>query len=389
MVTYLDYAATTPCADAVVDAMAPHWANTFANAGSLHGLGLQAQQVVQAALEQLAQAFNTPAACWTYTSGATEANNTVLQSLCQQTPTPGHLIISALEHDAVRTVAYYLQDRHGWALTELPVAPQTGLIAPTHLAAAIRPDTRLISIMHGNNEVGTLQPIAELSDVARRHHIPFHTDAAQTAGKLPINLAEWPDVDYLTLSGHKCYGPKGIGALYTRHGALPLMPLLYGGGQQQGQRGGTLPVPLIVGLSAALSYALPAYQAKIPVLHQWTQQIRQAVLAANPNALWNGPLDPMQRVPGLAHFSFSGLQGEALVNQLSLKGFAVASGSACHSAQLAPSHVVLALGRSHAESMGTLRISLGLHTQPADVDKLVTVLNAVVSRLYQSKAKNK
>jgi cysteine desulfurase len=386
---YFDHAATTPCL--VTEAMAPYWEDCFANAGSLHPLGFKSREAVDLALATLNQAFHAPdGSTWLLTSGATESNHTLLSGLLADPSLPHpHLVLSAFEHDAMAEPARHLCQQHGWQLTALPVEADTGLITPQALADCLAQNpASLVSLIHGHNEVGTLQPVAELARVAHQHGALFHTDAAQTAGKLALFLSgdapdAWAAVDYLTLSGHKCYGPKGIGALY-RHPSAPLpKPLLYGGGQQNGLRGGTEPVPLVVGLATAVTHSL-AWYTDHP-LDDWVAQLRDAVLAAVPQARWNGPWHPRDRVPGHAHFSFAGLGGDALVNQLGLKGFAVSSGSACHSQKLQPSAAVLALGRSEAASLGTLRITMGRHTTQQAVQALTEAIITVTYRLYQRK----
>jgi cysteine desulfurase len=389
---YFDYASTTPCL--VADAMAPYWATVYANAGSLHGPGYEARQAVDQAKTALHTAFNSHGGQWVFTSGATESNQLVLAGVLNQLNTqpacPRHMVISAVEHDAVAVPARQLCQQWGWQLTELPVEPETGMITPDSLDGYLQHHpAALVSLMHGNNEVGTLYPLAALSQVARRHGALFHTDAAQTAGKLPLNLGSdlgrGPDglaVDYLTLSGHKCYGPKGIGALYLRNGSPLPIPMQTGGGQQAGLRGGTEPVPLIVGFAAAVTDSL-AWYAQESLLAEAVMLLRDTVLADCPHAVWNGPWDPTHRVPGHAHFSFPGLKGDALVNQLGFKGFAVSSGSACHSQVIQPSAVVLALGRDAAASLGTLRITMGRHTTLDSVHQLAEAIVAVVTRLQR------
>ena len=385
---YFDHAATTPCL--VTDAMAPYWTDMFANASSLNPMGFKTREVVELALASLNQAFATPeGSLWLWTSGATESNHTLLAGLLSQPLPHRHLVISAFEHDAIAVPARHLCQLHGWTLTELPVQPETGLIIPEMLAACLEQQpASLVSIIHGHNEVGTLQPVAELARVAHRYRALFHTDAAQTAGKLKLALSgetdtAWTAVDYMTVSGHKNYGPKGIGALYCHPDAPLPQPLLLGGGHQNGLRGGTEPVPLIVGLATAVTQSM-AWYADHP-LNAWVAQLRDTVIAAVPQALWNGPWEPENRVPGHAHFSFAGLGGDALVNQLGLKGFAVSSGSACHSLKLQASAAVLALGRSEAASLGTLRITMGRHTTRQQVDDLTQAIIAVATRLYSRK----
>jgi cysteine desulfurase len=378
MTIYADYAATTPCCPQSVAAMAPLWAGQgFGNAASLHPMGYAAQQRVTQAAHTAAIATHTQPHQWQWTSGATESNHQILAAMPHLFPEGGHVVISALEHDAVWLPALALGQRPGWQVTVLAVAPHTGIINPQALHAVLQPNTRLVSIMHGNNEVGTLQPVAALAAVVKRHNpaVLFHSDAAQTMGKYAENWGELGTcVDYVTASAHKCYGPKGVGALIQLNDKAPTLPALQPGPNGT-DRAGTLPVPLIVGFATALQATLSAYTPAMHLqLNTWVAHIRDALLEGMPHTVWNGPWDSTDRLPGHAHVSIEGLQGEALVNQLGLRGIAVSSGSACHSAQLQPSRVVLALGRTPEQGLGTLRISLGLHTTQADVDAIISTV---------------
>jgi cysteine desulfurase len=380
---YLDHAATTPLDPRVLEAMRPYFESHHGNPSSLHRQGVAARQSIEQARQTLAQVFQTPPDAWVFTGGGTEANNLAILGVCrayqQQFPRQPHkhLITSAIEHAAVLQPCQYLA-QHGWTLTTLPVDAQ-GRVSPDDLQQALRPETVLVSIMHGNNEVGTLQPIQVLGQICRDAGVLFHTDAVQTAGKLPLDLGQLP-IDYLTLSAHKVYGPKGVGALYMHPNALRPEPLLFGGGQESGLRSGTEAVAAIVGLAKAFSLAHEAMATETPRLHALQQQFITAIQAQVPAAQINGPLDPSERVPGNVHLSFDHTQGEALVLKLDLAGIAASSGSACHSGALTPSHVVLALGKSSALAMGTLRLSMGRSTTWED-------LAVVLDRLYNCNPK--
>ncbi|MDX2083852.1 MAG: cysteine desulfurase family protein [Candidatus Melainabacteria bacterium] len=392
---YLDHAATTPVSAEVLDAMAPLWQQSFANPASLHTPGRQAKQHWQWALDTLAEVFFTQPADWILTSGGTEADNLAIlgvaraQKQARPLATP-HLIVSAIEHAAVLEAARFLEAYEGFHVSYLPV-DACGRVTVETLEAAIRPETVLVSVMHGNNEVGTLQPIDALGSLCRARGVPFHTDAVQTAGKLPLDLSQLP-VDYLTLSAHKLYGPKGVGALYCHPHAPRPQPLVYGGDQQQGLRPGTVPVYLAVGLAAALQQCVQQQATEIPRLwaltthlqqqlqmalgDAFTSQPRPAGTTVQPNTrLWlNGPAEASARVPGLVNLSVPGREGEALVLNLDLQGFAVSSGSACHSGRQEPSSVLLAMGADPSRARGSVRIALGRSSTQADLDRLVAAL---------------
>jgi cysteine desulfurase len=336
------------------------------------------------ARETLANVLGGPPEAWVFTSGGTEADNLAVLGVAmaqqQQDPMRKHIVVSAIEHSAVRNPARWLAQQ-GWQVTFLPVNGE-GVVSVDDVAAALTPHTALVSVMHANNEVGSIQPIAEIAAMlrARGGEVPFHTDAVQTVGKLPVHVADL-GVDYLSLSAHKFYGPKGVGALYVRPGALAPQPLFYGGGHEAGLRAGTENVAGIVGLAAALKLAidgLPEESARLRQLQaQWLDQLPRRV----PVAQCNGPSQPMQRVPGNLNFSFPPIEGESLVLSLDLKGIAVSSGSACHSGKIDPSHVLLAMGKSTQVARSTVRFSLGKHTRPADLDRVLDVLPGIVERL--------
>ena len=288
----------------------------------------------------------------------------------------GHIITTAIEHHAILHTAQYLE-KQGYEVTYLPVDGD-GLVDPANLEAAIRPDTILISVMAANNEIGTIQPIAEIGAIARAHKVLFHTDAVQAVGHIPVDVEEW-NVDLLSLSGHKFGGPKGIGALYMKK-PLRLPALIQGGGQEKGRRSGTENVPGAVGMAAALKEAtdhLPEESARLAALRDKLI----AGLSGLPYASLTG--HPVKRLPGTASFVFEGVEGEALLLHLDARGICASSGSACSSASLDPSHVLLAIGLPHAIAHGSLRLSLGADNTEADVDYILKEVPAVVAYLRE------
>ena len=375
---YLDHAATTPLDERVLDAMRPYLESHHGNPSSLHRSGVSARNALDSARQSLATVFESQPESWVFTGSGTEADNLAILGVCRayETKYPDkkkHLITSAIEHSAVLNPCRYLE-QHGWLLTVLPVDEQ-GFVLPENLEQAIRPETALVSIMHGNNEIGTVQPLEALGRICRNAGVLFHADAVQTAGKLPLNLNQLP-VDYLSISGHKVYGPKGIGALYVAPESLTPEPLILGGGQESGLRAGTEPVANIVGLVKAFELASDTMEVESVRLRQLQAQFLSALDKELPSAELNGPFDVSHRVPGNIHLSFEHTEGESLVLKLDLAGIAASSGSACHSGALTRSRVVLALGKSEAKAKGTLRLSMGKRTTWADLE---TVLERLVS----------
>lgn len=379
---YLDHAATTPVDPAVVDAMRPYWEQAFGNPSSLHAWGREASKALRQARKDIAACFNTTPDSLIFTSGATEANNLVIQGLAATLKNKGrHIITTGIEHSAVHEPCERLE-AEGWEVTRLPV-DEEGFVSLDTLKQAVRPDTVLVSIIHGNNEIGTIQPIETMGAFLREKGILFHTDAVQTAGKLPLDLSMLP-VDYLTLSAHKLYGPKGVGALYNREGAPLPKSLVVGGGQERALRSGTENLPSIVGFAEALSLAVERMPEETRRLRELQEYLIQGILREIPTAILNGPRDVNRRVPGNVHFSFPPAEGEALVLRLDLKGIAVSSGSACHSAVIEPSRVVKALGKSDEVARATVRFSVGRHTTQAELERVLEVLPDVVRRFQKA-----
>lgn len=377
---YLDHAATTPLRAEVAEAMAPFWQERFGNPSSLHHVGKAAHKALREARAQIAQALGgVDPSTLIATSGATEANNLALKGLAFGLRHQGrHLISTPIEHPSVLEPLAWLRSE-GWDITFLPPDAE-GRVSPDDLAAALRPDTVLVSIMHGNNEIGVLQPLEALGSVTRAHNVLFHVDAVQTVGKLPLNLTHVP-VDCLSLSAHKLYGPKGVGLLYAN---IPtqthLTPWLHGGGQESGCRSGTENLPGLVGLATALTLALEEQPQLTPRLHALQERLLTDLLALAPEARLNGPRNVTQRVPGNVNVSFPPLEGEALVLRLDLEGICVSSGSACHQGRLTGSHVLHALGTDDATAQSSLRLSLGRTTTEGDLDRFLDALPRALAK---------
>ncbi|WP_031499545.1 cysteine desulfurase family protein [Bryobacter aggregatus] len=362
MRAYFDHNSTTPLAPEAWSAMQHIFAEIHGNASSIHREGQVARQHLEAARRQVAQLLQAKAEEIVFTSGGTESNNLALFGVA------GHIITTAIEHPAVLNVTEELQ-RLGHAVTVVPVGA-TGIVDPENIRRAIRPETRAISVMAVNNEIGTVQPVAEIGAIAREHQILFHCDAVQAPGRIPIDVNAW-QVDLLSLSAHKLYGPKGIGALYVRKGT-PLRKRSFGGHHERDRRPGTENVPGAVGFGRAASVlSIPSNDLR--------DRLEAAILATVPNAIVNGDRD--HRAPNTTNICFSGVEGESLVIALDLKGFAVSSGSACSSGSVEPSPVLLALGRSPSDARSAIRFSLGASNTEEQVDALARAIAESVSRL--------
>jgi cysteine desulfurase len=376
MLAYLDHNATTPCDPAVVAAMAPWWTQTFANPASRnHRPGLEAAAAVERARGRLARAVGAAAEQVIFTSGATEANNLALKGVAEAAlarGNPRRRIVSVVtEHRAVLDPLAWLQ-RQGFPVQLLPVDAE-GLLDPAALEAALDDDTLLVSVMAANNEIGVLQPLAPIGALCRARGVLFHCDAAQAVGHIPLAM-EPLGIDLLSLSGHKLYGPKGIGALVKRP-EVPLAPQLHGGGQEGGLRAGTLAVPLIVGLGEAVDLALADSESRRQRLGALSQRLWQG-LAALGDLRRNG--HPEQRLAHNLNVCIGGVDGQRL-HRLLRRSLAVSSGSAC--SQGSPSHVLAALGRSRSEAAASIRFGLGRSTGPAEIDAAIDAVAAAVAEL--------
>jgi cysteine desulfurase len=377
---YLDHSATTPTDPRVVDAMQPYWTEVFGNPSSLHQVGKVAAAALAHAREQIAQVLNCyPAgpAELLFTSGGTESNNLALRGAAYAQKARGrgsHIITTAVEHHAVLDMAKALADE-GFDVTFLPVNAY-GQVTADQVAAALRPDTILVSVIYANNEVGSVNPIAEIGAVCKARRVPFHTDAVQAPGLLPLDVKAL-NVDLMSLSGHKFYGPKGSGLLYVRR-AAPLQPQMLGGGQQAHRRAGTEPVPLAMGIAAALSIAETERMETAARLRALRDDLIARVSALIPEAQLTG--HPSERLAGHSSFAMKGLNGDSLLLDLNEVGIGASGGSACTTGQQEPSHVFLAMGIDQDRLMGQVRFVLGRHSTQAQVDRLIYHLTALVER---------
>jgi len=373
---YADNAATTPMSRAAIEAMLRCMEECYGNPSSLHTTGQRAKETLETAREEIAAALNAVPRELTFTSGGSEADNQALRSAAALGRKQGktHIISTAFEHHAVLHTLERLE-REGFSVTLLDVHAD-GLVRPAELEAAIRPDTCLVSVMYANNEIGTVQPIRELGAICRAHGVLFHTDAVQAVGQLPINV-QAQHIDLLSASAHKFHGPKGIGFLYARRG-VPLTPLIEGGAQERGKRAGTENVPAVAGMAAALRESVANMGQHAARLRALRDRLI-AGLHTIPHAALNG--DPIRRLPGNVSFCFEGVEGEALLLLLDDRGVAASSGSACTSGALDPSHVLLAIGRSHDVAHGSLRLSLGPDATEAEIDYIVENVRDVVAHL--------
>ncbi|MBK9753658.1 MAG: IscS subfamily cysteine desulfurase [Nannocystis sp.] len=377
---YLDYAATTPTDPRVVDAMLPYFTTIFGNAASrTHVFGWQAEEAVEAARREVAAVINADPKEITWTSGATEGNNLAIKGAVEFLAESGkkHVITVTTEHKAVLDTCKYLE-RHGVEVTYLPVDHE-GLISAAQVEAAIRPDTAICSVMFANNETGVIQPIAEIGAVCRKHGVLFHTDAVQAFGKVPVDV-DAHNIDLLSMSAHKIYGPKGVGALYVRRRRprVRLAPQIHGGGHERGNRSGTLNVTGIVGFGYAAKLARESMVEESARILALREQLRTRLMQI-PHASLNGSL--AHRVPGILNISFAYVEGESLL--MGLKGIAVSSGSACTSASLEPSYVLKAMGRSDELAHSSLRITVGRFTTAEEVDYIAGTIEREVARLRE------
>ncbi len=373
---YADHAATTRLSDRALEAMMPYFQDDYGNPSSLYAFGQDAKSRLEEARGAIAAHLNARPEEIFFTSGGTEADNWALKGAAELGAAKGkkHIITSAIEHHAILHTAQWLE-KQGFAVTYLPV-DGLGRVDPEAVKAAIRPDTALISIMAANNEIGTVEPIAAIGAIARAAGVLFHTDAVQVVGHIPVDVAAW-NCDLLSFSGHKFHGPRGVGGLYVRKG-LRLPPLVHGGGQEKGRRSGTENVAGAVGMAAALTEAAAGMEAEAQRLAALRDRLLDG-LGALPYAKVTG--DRENRLPGTASLVFEGVEGEALLLHLDAKGICASSGSACSSATLDPSHVLLAIGLPHEVAHGSLRLSLGRENTDADVDYLLKEVPEVVAYL--------
>jgi len=371
---YMDNAATTATRPEVLEAMLPYFTQHYGNPSSIHAFGRDARRALENARKQVAAALNCEPREVYFTAGGSESDNWAIRCALQNKQGK-HIITSAIEHHAVLHTCEYME-KQGYEVTYLPV-DEYGIVSVEDVKKAIRPDTALITIMAANNEIGTLQPIAEIGEIAKEAGILFHTDAVQAIGAIPVDVKEW-NVDMLSLSGHKFHAPKGVGALYIRKG-IRISNLIYGGAQERGLRAGTENLPGIVGLGKAIELAvaeLPEYAERMTRLRD---RLIDGILGSISDVQLNG--HRTQRLPGNVNVSVRYVEGEALLMRLDLAGIAASSGSACTSGSLDPSHVLLAIGLPHEIAHGSLRLSLGTDTTEEDVDYVIETLPNIVNTL--------
>lgn len=373
---YLDNAATTKISDNVLNAMLPYLTEEYGNPSSIYTLGRNSAIAVNKARHQVAQALGCEDSEVYFTSCGSESDNWAIKSTAKMMALKGkkHIITSVFEHHAVLHTMDSLK-KEGFEITYLPVY-SNGIVKVEDVANAIRPDTALVTIMYANNEIGTIQPIAEIGELCKQKGVIFHTDAVQAIGNVHINVKE-QNIDMLSLSGHKIHAQKGCGVLYVNK-KYRLPPLIDGGAQERGRRAGTENVPAIVGLGVAITDAVNGIDSKNAKLKKFSDRIYNEIMKIDRVHL-NG--DREKRMPSNLNFSFEGVEGESLLLQLDLQGIAASSGSACTSGSLDPSHVLLSIGLPHEVAHGSLRISMSEYTTEEEIDKLLEVLPVIVNKL--------
>ena len=377
-IIYFDHAATTPLKKEVLDEMMPYLTEQYGNPSTIYKLGREAKKAIELARERVAKALNAEVQEIFFTSGGTESNNWALKGVAFANKDKGkHIITTTIEHHAVLHPLKYLEGL-GFEVTYVPVEPN-GVVDPQKIKEAIRDDTILISVMLANNEIGTIQPVKEIAKIAKERGIIVHTDAVQAVGQIPVDVKDL-GVDLLSLSAHKFYGPKGVGALYIKKGTK-IHPFSHGGAQERNRRAGTENVAGIVGLGKAIELATQNLSEYVAKLQKLRDKLIDGVLSKIDYVRLNG--DRYNRLPNNANFSFEFIEGESLLLMLDMKGIAASSGSACTSGSLDPSHVLLAIGLEHEVAHGSLRITLGEDNTEEDIDYLLEVLPDIVSRLRE------
>ena len=373
---YLDNNATTPLAPEVFEAMKPYLLEDYGNASSIHWFGQRAKNAVEKARQQVAKLLNARPGEVIFTSGGTESDNAAIFGIVQASRVASpHIITTGIEHHAVLNTAQALE-KQGVRVTYVRVG-SSGVVDPVDVQRAIRPETVLISIMHANNEIGTIQPLAEIGDIARVHDIYYHTDAVQSVGKIPVDV-EKLGVDLLSLSAHKFNGPKGVGAMYIRKSTI-LKPLLYGGHHERDRRPGTENVPGIVGLGMAAELALAHLEETMQRVACLRDRLECGILERVPQVSVNG--DPGRRLPTTSNLCFDYVEGEGFVIAMDLRGIACSTGAACSSGSVEPSHVLSAIGLTPEQARSSIRLSLGRYNTAEDVDATLETLPAVVEQL--------
>lgn len=374
---YLDHNATTPVHPEVLEAMLPYFKEKFGNPSSIHGFGREAKVALEEARERVASLLGASSNEIFFTGGGTESDNLAVKGTAFANRKKGlHIITSKIEHHAILESCKFLE-KEGFTNTYLPVDSK-GVVDPEELKKAIREDTTLVSIMYVNNEVGIIQPMEELSGMAKERGVYFHTDAVQATGKIPINVKELNNIDMLSMSGHKINGPKGAGAIFIRKG-VRIIPWSHGGHHERSRRAGTENVPGIVGFAKALELAVRDLDDQNKHLKELTETFYRKLTETIPDVILNGDLN--RRVSNTLNLSFKGVEGESIILSLDLKGVAVASGSACTSGTLEPSHVLSAMGIAPEIAQGAIRFSFGRDNTMEDVEYVARILPEMVTRL--------
>ncbi len=376
-IVYLDYAATTPVDPRVLKAILPYFSTQFGNSMSLYILGQEAKSALEQSRKQIAKVIGAKPQEIVFTGSASESNNLAIKGVALVNKDRGsHVIISSVEHPCVMESAAFLEKHAGFTITRLKV-DKFGLVNPVDVAKAITKETILVSIMHANNEIGTIEPIAKIGQICRGKGVLFHTDASQTFGKLPIDVNKMK-IDLLTASSHKIYGPKGAACLYIRSGTK-IEPILHGGSHEFGLRASTINVPAIVGFAKATTICVKCMARENKRLVSLRDKLIKGILSKIPRSRLNG--HPRQRLANNANFSFDFVEGESIVLSLDALGIAASTGSACSSEKLEPSHVLLAIGLRPEQAHGSLRLTLGRQTTKKDIDYVLKVLPQVIKNL--------
>ena len=377
-IIYFDHAATTPVKPEVLETMLPFFTEKFGNPSTIYSYGRESKKYIEDARDKVAKALGAQSKEIFFTGSGTEADNWAIKGVAYANRKKGnHIITSAIEHHAVLHACNFLE-KEGFEVTYLPV-DKDGLIDPEQVREAIRPETILISIMYANNEIGTIQPISEIGKIAKEKGIIFHTDAVQAVGSINVNVDDL-NVDLLSLSAHKFYGPKGVGALYVRRGTK-ITSFIHGGAQERGRRASTENVPGIIGLGKAIELATSNLEENTKYVKRLRDRIIEEVLNTIPYVRLNGHRE--KRLPGNVNFSFEFIEGESLLLMLDMRGIAASSGSACTSGSLDPSHVLLAIGLPHEIAHGSLRITLGPDNTDEEIDYFLSILPEIVGRLRE------
>ncbi len=378
-VSYFDNAASTRTDPRVVESMMPYFSDMYGNASELHQKGLEAKEALEASRKTVADFIGAQADEIVFTSGGTESDNLAVKGIAHRYRKRGkHVIISSVEHSAVYNTAMFLKREEGYDVTLLPVDAE-GFVDPADVEAAIRDETTLVSIIHGNNEIGTIQPIVGIGAICKERGVIFHTDAVQTFGKIPIDVRSF-NVDLMATSSHKIYGPKGVGMLYIKKGVKPT-PLMHGGGHEGGLRSGTENVAGIVGFAKAVELCRDGMDEEVPRLRALRDRLIDGVLESTPTSYLNGPRGD-RRLPHNAHFGIRFVEGESMMLRLDAMGFEVSTGSACSSASLEPSRTLIAIGLKHEDAHGSVRCSMGRWTTQEQVDGFVGALPGIVEKLH-------